>query len=318
VIGEIEFAGVRVPDLDKLLSTDLQLFDNLLSMSALASYLLAYDTANEEHLALMRTRGLAQFAEGDDEDKNSAARIGKKGKLGMDLRFDVPPQEAIDFFKRKKLLPPEEFRKLEAEAKAGAFSVANVYKMDVIEAFRDELVDALESGRPIKQVIGRLRSILNGAGHKMLGNNHLETVVRTTMQMAYGVGRRIAQDDVSDILPMWEYSAVGDDRTRPTHMALDGLQFPANHPFWNKYYPPWDFRCRCTVIATFDYRKGYDRTRPNDRAVIEYDRDGLPAGYNVDGLPGNFKAPKFAGVPSKANLEKTLNSAAERALDSRK
>ncbi|MEQ1644562.1 MAG: phage minor head protein [Pyrinomonadaceae bacterium] len=300
-----------------MLATDLQLFDNLLSTSALASYLLAYDTANEEHLALLRTRGLAQFAE-DDDDKDSAGHVGEKGKLSVDMRFDVPPQEAIDFFKRKKLLPPEEFRKLEAEAKAGAFSVANVYKMDVIEAFRDELVDTMESGRTTKQTIDRLRGILDGAGHKMLGNNHLETVVRTTMQLAYGVGRRLAQDEVKDILPVWEYSAVGDDRTRPTHMALDGLQYSADHTFWNKYYPPWDFRCRCTVIATFDFRKGYDRTRPNDRTVVEYDREGLPTGYNVDGLPGNFLAPKFAGVPSNANLEKTLKSAAERALDSRK
>ena len=191
-------AADSLPDLDNILSTDLQLFDNLLSTSALASYLLAYDTANEEHLALMRTRGLAQFAE-DDDDKDSAGHVGEKGKLSIDMRFDVPPQEAIDFFKRKKLLSPEEFRRLEAEAKAGAFSVANVYKMDVIEAFRDELVDAMESGRTTKQTIDRLRSILDGAGHKMLGNNHLETVVRTTMQLAYGVGRRLAQDEVKDL-----------------------------------------------------------------------------------------------------------------------
>lgn len=230
----------------------------------------------------------------------------------------MPPQEAIDFFKRKKALPADEFYKLEAQARIGAFAIANVYKTDVTTALQNELITALENGTPQREVIARLKSILAGAGHKMLGDAHLETVFRTTMQMAYGVGRRIAHEEVSDILPIWEYSAVGDDRTRPSHMALDGLQFPANHRFWDKYYPPWDFRCRCTVVATFDYRAGYKAGRPNDLAVVDYDRDGMPAGYNVDGIPGNFKAPKFESVPSRANLEQVLKNAAERALDSRK
>ena len=301
-----------------MLSTDLQFFDNLLSKAVLAAYLLGYDATNEENQATIRRHSLSSFAEGDDEDKNSAARIGKKGRLSMDLRFDVPPQEAIDFFKRKQILLPEDFIKLEREAKAGAFSVANVYKEDVIEAFRSELVDALQNGRTTKQTISRLREILDGAGHAKLGNAHLETIVRTTMQAAYGVGRRIAQEDVSDILPKWEYSTVGDDRTRPSHMALDGSQFPADHPFWNKYYPPWDFRCRCTVIATFDYRKGYDRSRPNPVTVLEYDRDGLPSSYNVAGVPGNIKASNFVGVPQQANLKTVLQDGAKRALDGRK
>lgn len=343
-IASVPLASLETNELDievdNLLSADLQLFDNLLSNAAFASYLLAYDTADAEHRETLRRAGITiEFAEDDDDEQkkkptkkkkkwrikqyepNEADEIGAEITDGKNapfgLRFDVPPQEAIDFFKRKQVLPPDEFYRLDGEAKAGAFSVSRVYRTDLIEGFKNELVDALEKGRTTDQVINRLRSILDGAGHKQLSTNHLETVVRTTMQMAYGVGRRMAQEEVKDLLPVWEYSAVGDDRTRPTHMALDGLQYSADHIFWSKYYPPWDFRCRCTVIPVLDYRKGYDRSRPNDRTVINYDGDGLPTGANVDGTPMNFKAPKFAGVPSGATIERTLKNAAQRALDER-
>lgn len=233
------------------------------------------------------------------------------------IRFDIPPQEAIDYFKRKKVLPADKFYELEAEAKAGSFAIGNVYKTDVTEALQEELVDALQTGRTQQQVIGKLKDILAGAGHKALGDAHLETVFRTTTQMAYGVGRRIAQEEAAEYLPFWEYSAVGDDRTRPTHMALDGSVYPVNHSFWDSYYPPWDFRCRCSVIPIFQPRKDYDRSRPNDQTYIEYGADDLPKRVAVNNEVVRLDTTKFQGVPRQANLEQVLKNAAGRAIESR-
>lgn len=345
MISEIESAGLRVPDLNKLLVAEFQQLDNLLSETVFAAYLLAHDDAQDEILAVINTApNLANLSEGDKKKPKrqralvrrvdtagkaitylphgkdqTAAEIGNIGKDPlMALRFDVPPQEAIDYFKRKRVLPADQFYKLRGEAKAGAFAIGKVYQTDVTTAFHNELISALENGTPQREMIQKFKDILAGAGHAELGDAHLETVFRTATQMAYGVGRRAAQEDVADYLPIWEYSAVGDDRTRPSHMALDGLQYPANHPFWDKYYPPWDFRCRCSVIPIFDYRKGYDPNRPNDRTVVEFDKEGLPAGYNVDGTPGNIKTTNFVGVPRQANLEQVLTDGAARALDARK
>lgn len=322
------------------LSNEFQSLSNVLSAGVFASYLLGYDFAREECIQIL---GRTDFAEGDDDKKKSkkpskkpvkvpkwrvkdyepnenddvATEITDGTNVFAGMRFDVPPQEAIDFFKRKKVLSAKDFYQLEGEAKQGAFAIANVYETDVTAALQNELIDALQTGRTQNQVIKNLKAILAGAGHKELSTHHLETVVRTSTQIAYGVGRRLAQEEVKDLLPIWEYSAVGDDRTRPTHMALDGLQYPANHPFWNKYYGPWDFRCRCTVIPTFNYRTGYDRTRPNDQTVLEYDAEGLPGAGNVAGIPINIKASNFTGVPRQTSLEETLKTAARRALDSR-
>ncbi len=65
-----------------------------------------------------------------------------------------------------------------------------------------------------------------------------------------------------------EYSTVGDNRVRDDHRILNGKTYPKDHGFWNKYYPPLDWNCRCTVIpgiakndnsdAGFDFAKSVD------------------------------------------------------------
>lgn len=56
---------------------------------------------------------------------------------------------------------------------------------------------------------------------------------------------RIVAD--ADLLPLLEYDTVGDSRVRPTHKALDHIIRPVNDKFWDDYYPPNGWRCRCSV-----------------------------------------------------------------------
>jgi hypothetical protein len=43
------------------------------------------------------------------------------------------------------------------------------------------------------------------------------------------------------------YDAVNDSRTRPSHLALDGVIRPVGDPFWNTHSPPLGHRCRCVL-----------------------------------------------------------------------
>lgn len=52
--------------------------------------------------------------------------------------------------------------------------------------------------------------------------------------------------------PYLEYVAVMDDRTRDAHRSLDGTIRKVDDPFWDKYYPPNGWRCRCDVIQHVD------------------------------------------------------------------
>lgn len=48
-------------------------------------------------------------------------------------------------------------------------------------------------------------------------------------------------------LPFLTYQTVGDGRVRPSHVLLDNITRPIDDPFWDKYYPPNGWRCRCHV-----------------------------------------------------------------------
>ena len=44
-----------------------------------------------------------------------------------------------------------------------------------------------------------------------------------------------------------QYRTQHDEKVRPEHAALDGVTLPPSDPFWETYYPPNGWNCRCTV-----------------------------------------------------------------------
>ncbi len=46
-----------------------------------------------------------------------------------------------------------------------------------------------------------------------------------------------------------KYSTAHDERVRPAHKKLDGITLPVDDPFWDKYYPPNGWGCRCNVVS---------------------------------------------------------------------
>jgi SPP1 gp7 family putative phage head morphogenesis protein len=54
-------------------------------------------------------------------------------------------------------------------------------------------------------------------------------------------------EKTSDLYPNLIFIAVQDERTRESHARLHGTIRPINDPFWDKYSPPLDWGCRCTL-----------------------------------------------------------------------
>lgn len=61
-----------------------------------------------------------------------------------------------------------------------------------------------------------------------------------------------------------QYRTAGDSHVREEHRALNGITLPPDDPFWQKYYPPNGWNCRCTVRQV---RKGKFRTSDPDEAM---------------------------------------------------
>jgi SPP1 gp7 family putative phage head morphogenesis protein len=80
-------------------------------------------------------------------------------------------------------------------------------------------------------------------------NWRLDIIYQTNMMTAYSAGRYSELMRSTGLRPIWVYSAIMDDRTRATHKAIHGKAFRYDDPFWDIYYPPNGWRCRCSVYS---------------------------------------------------------------------
>lgn len=153
--------------------------------------------------------------------------------------------EALQFWRNKVQLSPGEFAKLSDEAKALAFSVSGIAKGQELETVYQALGKALEKGTTLAEFKRDCAEIFERRGWVGKRAWRVDNIFRTNLQTAYNVGRYKKQKKLARYFPYLRYSAVNDTRTRPTHLAMDGLVYPIDHPFWDTWYPPNGFRCRC-------------------------------------------------------------------------
>jgi SPP1 gp7 family putative phage head morphogenesis protein len=162
----------------------------------------------------------------------------------------LPMKEAQQFWRDKVPMSPSHFRALSDEAKTRAFAVSGIAKGDELTTIMQSIQKGLDSGIPyhdFKNECSGMLARLGWSGAKI--NYRLDNIFRTNIQTAYSVGRYKQMQEVRETRPYWQYSAVNDSRTRPTHAALNGKIFPADSPFWDIWYPPNGFRCRCGVVT---------------------------------------------------------------------
>ncbi len=121
------------------------------------------------------------------------------------------------------------------------FSGAKTYQQ--LSDMRNLLVDA--DGN-IRSFTDYKQAVLTNINPKY-NQTYLAAEYNTTLSTATEAARW--QNIVADkeALPYLRYSAVLDDQTRPEHAALDGTVKPVDDPFWDTYYPPIDWNCRCTI-----------------------------------------------------------------------
>ena len=61
-----------------------------------------------------------------------------------------------------------------------------------------------------------------------------------------------------------QYRTANDGAVRPEHAALHDVTLPASDSFWDSYYPPNGWNCRCTVVQVLRYMH---EATPHDEAM---------------------------------------------------
>lgn len=86
--------------------------------------------------------------------------------------------------------------------------------------------------------------------HKNYNKNYLQAEHQTSKRSAQSARQWQGFEETADLFPNLKYMTVADDKVRQDHDKLHGIIKPVNDPFWDSYYPPNGFRCRCYVKPT--------------------------------------------------------------------
>lgn len=155
-----------------------------------------------------------------------------------------------------------------------SFSIATVENDRLLQRLKSSLTAALREGKSFADWKKTANTAFDEAGVSRLKPYHLDTVWRTNSALAYSAGQIAELERVKDDFPYWQYSAVMDSRTRPSHKILHGKYFKTGD---YRYFPPLGFRCRCSSIPISRRRAeslgitAPSPVTPQMRAVIKND-----------------------------------------------
>jgi SPP1 gp7 family putative phage head morphogenesis protein len=204
---------------------------------------------------------------------------------------EEPPEltiEAVlDYWRSLEILPAAVFAALEAEARASAFSLAEVWDQKFLAAVHESLYDAIAEGMTWKEWADVFDSLIQFYGGKAGAEVYSETpwysqlVFRQNVLNAYAAGAYAAQFSPKGIdrAPYWMFSAIEDERLCEICAPLDGQVFEKTDETAREFLPSLHFNCRCTAIdldaedvaaGNYTVSNGHDVTVP------------VPDGFNHD------------------------------------
>lgn len=254
--------------------------------------------------------------------------------------FMLEPEAAVRYFEGLGYNVPADWNVKWSEAQAKARAIAGIYRQDIAAHIHQSLYSAMKNGTTFAtfrdEIDRRLKAggfsllkdgdIVDLASGEVVGKNitkhRLETIFRTQMQNAYAAGKWQAIEETRDTAPWLQYSAVLDMRTRESHSAAHGAVYHIDDPFWDYFYPPNGFNCRCTVKALSGRdltRKGLSpRTAEIEDVEIVVDKKGRTRPAKAVKMPDGsrfYADAGFNGNVGKSHLANLGQLQMQRALD---
>ena len=209
-----------------------------------------------------------------------------------------PPQEALDFFRAKKLKPGFDYRDTWKEEHQAAFTVAKAMQVDILSDIRAALDDALAAGQTFEQFQKDLQPILANKGWWGIGTEvgpvtgqarevqlgsprRLRTIYDTNMRQARSAGREERLQRTKATHPYAIYEVGPSENHRDEHLGWHGVCLPIDDPWWDTHTPMNGWGCKCTKRAVS--KAAFERLQkvgiPDPTAPQQLNAKGLPTGH---------------------------------------
>lgn len=181
-----------------------------------------------------------------EEDSQDAADDGIQAGFSVNL----PDDGAANYIRNLTPVTKEVFDGLTSQYRREAITLAGVADQRLIEKIRDALAEIVGKGGTAENFRAAVAQLTSEAGVSELSAFNLDVAFQIAAQKAYALGRyeQMREPTVMEVLPIWQYWTVGDDRVRPEHRVLHMFAARAEDPVWLKIYPPNGFGCRCSVV----------------------------------------------------------------------
>lgn len=171
----------------------------------------------------------------------------------------------------------------------------NVYQFAAAENYHQlkDITSALVDAEGNILSFAKFKDIANKISYQY-NTNYLEAEYSTAIGSAQMASRWVEIQKDKATFPTLIYRTVGDARVREAHKSLDGVKRLVGDSFWDTYYPPNGWRCRCDVEQHHsDYQ--------TDESTIKYPEVAKMFRTNLakDGLVFPKDHPYFIDAPDE-------------------
>lgn len=187
------------------------------------------------------------------------------GQRGAQLNIDIlASDEAQSFINAHAGILDSTFKQVRMTDKMRERLTRSNYIFSGIKTFHElneafpSLLDENGNRKPFERFLNDVRKIDETYNANYL---HAEyNFVQASAEMA-AKWEQYSEDGDRYLL---QYRTAHDDKVRPEHAALDRITLPMSDPFWESYYPPNGWNCRCTVVQV---RRGKYEETPHNEAM---------------------------------------------------
>jgi SPP1 gp7 family putative phage head morphogenesis protein len=183
--------------------------------------------------------------------------------------FKLPFAEASQFFRDKLTIETSAWNDLTGAAHAKAFTSAGAYHADLLADLRKMTDKAIAGGMDIREFRKQFLPLVERYGWQLQGGGaawRSDLIWRTNIATAYQAGRW-DQFRAGNVEYLMYVHKDGLRYPRPNHVALDGMIYPINDPFWRVNFTPNGFGCHCRVVmatrSEYEAAPGHLTTRPD-------------------------------------------------------